>query len=166
MGLTSLIKNYADYNAWANTRLSNYLRTKPRELITQEAVSSFLSIAMTVWHFLDSQEFWITVIAGTRFDDDKWNKRKPDAEEVISLLIENSNMFREYVVHLSEEDLVRPVQTPWIENKLPVYEVIQHCLNHSSYHRGQVTTILRQLGIKDIPLFDYYEYLKLNAGEH
>lgn len=163
MSVVSLIKNYAAYNAWANNRLSDYLRTKPRDLVTREVISSFPSIALTIWHFLDSQEFWLCVISETKFDDDKWNNHKPEAEEVISLLIENSNMFRDYIINLSEADLLRPIRTPWIENKLPVYEVIQHCLNHSSYHRGQVTTICRQLGLTDIPLFDYYEYFKLKA---
>ncbi len=160
MSLSGLIKNYTAYNTWANGRIAAYLQTKPRDLITFETTSSFNSIARTVWHFLDSQEFWLRVISKTEFDDDKWNNHQPEAEEVISLLVENSNMFMNYVINLSEADLLKPVRTPWIENKVPVYEVIQHCLNHSTYHRGQLTTIFRQLGFDDIPMTDYYEYLK------
>ena len=30
----------------------------------------------------------------------------------------------------------------------PLWETMQHLVNHSTYHRGQVTTLLRQLGVK------------------
>jgi uncharacterized damage-inducible protein DinB len=28
----------------------------------------------------------------------------------------------------------------------PLWQMLQHLINHGSYHRGQVTTMLRQLG--------------------
>jgi uncharacterized damage-inducible protein DinB len=33
--------------------------------------------------------------------------------------------------------------TPWT---YPLWQMLQHLVNHSTYHRGQVTTLLRQLG--------------------
>jgi uncharacterized damage-inducible protein DinB len=30
----------------------------------------------------------------------------------------------------------------------PLWQCLQHVANHSTYHRGQITTMLRQLGAK------------------
>jgi uncharacterized damage-inducible protein DinB len=39
--------------------------------------------------------------------------------------------------------------TPYAE---PLVHLMQHVANHSSYHRGQVTTMLRQLGAETVAL--------------
>jgi uncharacterized damage-inducible protein DinB len=38
-----------------------------------------------------------------------------------------------------------PPGTPWT---YPLWQMLQHLVNHSTYHRGQVTTLLRQLGAR------------------
>jgi uncharacterized damage-inducible protein DinB len=41
-----------------------------------------------------------------------------------------------------------------------VYHVLHHIFNHSTYHRGQLVTMLRQLGSKDIPATDFIAFVK------
>jgi uncharacterized damage-inducible protein DinB len=36
------------------------------------------------------------------------------------------------------------------ENAAPLWQLVQHVVNHSTYHRGQVVTLLRQLGSKAV----------------
>jgi uncharacterized damage-inducible protein DinB len=38
--------------------------------------------------------------------------------------------------------------------------IIKHVVNHGSFHRGQVVTILRTLGINTIPSTDYIQWLR------
>jgi uncharacterized damage-inducible protein DinB len=41
----------------------------------------------------------------------------------------------------------------------PFWQLLQHVVNHASYHRGQVTTMLRQLGAppaKSTDLITFY----------
>jgi len=41
----------------------------------------------------------------------------------------------------------------------PFWQMLQHVVNHASYHRGQVTTLLRQLGAtppESVDLITYY----------
>jgi uncharacterized damage-inducible protein DinB len=58
---------------------------------------------------------------------------------------------REYLTGLDEEALARPLTymnfqgEPWT---YPLWEMIAHVLNHQSYHRGQVATLLRMLGVQ------------------
>ena len=58
---------------------------------------------------------------------------------------------RQYLASLSEETLECPVT--YINPKgqtwtYTLWSMILHLLNHQSYHRGQVATLLRQLGIQ------------------
>ena len=39
--------------------------------------------------------------------------------------------------------------------KQPVYEVLLQLFNHQTYHRGQLTNMLRQLGIDKIAATDF-----------
>ena len=39
--------------------------------------------------------------------------------------------------------------------KQPVYQMLLHLFNHGTYHRGQLVTMLRQLGVEKIPQTDF-----------
>ena len=58
---------------------------------------------------------------------------------------------RQYLAGLSEEMLARPTTYVSPEGESWTYthwRTVMHLLNHQSYHRGQITTLLRQLGIR------------------
>ena len=40
------------------------------------------------------------------------------------------------------------------------WEMLQHVVNHASYHRGQVTTMLRQLGAEPPPSQDLIAFYR------
>ncbi len=40
---------------------------------------------------------------------------------------------------------------------------VQHFFNHQTHHRGQATTLLKQLG-KDPGVTDYVQFLRLEAA--
>lgn len=39
--------------------------------------------------------------------------------------------------------------------KQPVFQMLLHLFNHGTYHRGQIVTMLRQLGVEKIPQTDF-----------
>ncbi|MEO7990808.1 MAG: DinB family protein [Chryseolinea sp.] len=160
MSLQKLINNYAGYNMWANETLINFLRTKPAENMKEEVASSFSSVAKTLNHILATQEFWYSVVTETENKSTRWNAEEVDVQETFEALIQHSEQFDAWVKQLSESDLVREVNldTPWIKGRLSIYEFLQHVFNHSTYHRGQVITIGRQLGFTDAPMTDYNYY--------
>ena len=58
---------------------------------------------------------------------------------------------REYLQSLDEVTLEHPltyVNTRGEEWTYPLWRMIMHLLNHQSYHRGQITTLLRMLGVQ------------------
>jgi uncharacterized damage-inducible protein DinB len=41
--------------------------------------------------------------------------------------------------------------------------MIHHCMNHSTYHRGQIVTIARNLELTDPPSTDFMRYVRLKS---
>jgi len=160
MSLKKLITNCADYNVWANKTLIEWLRLKPAEVLDKEVASSFPGILKTFNHIWAVQEFWQSVIDETELSTNRYNAEEIDTEEVLRGIISQSKAMADYIQSLSEEDLVKKVylDTPWVKGEMPRYEFIQHCLNHSTYHRGQIITIGHHVGLHDAPMTDYNYY--------
>jgi len=58
----------------------------------------------------------------------------------------------EYVTGLGPADLDRIVEFSRAGKQTsgPLWTMLQHVANHSTYHRGQITTMLRQLGARAV----------------
>jgi len=59
----------------------------------------------------------------------------------------------EFVSELTDERLSSVLIYKTMEGKQfsnILWQMMQHLINHSTYHRGQVVTMLRQLGVKPI----------------
>ncbi len=157
MSLQKLMNTYADYNLWANKTLIAWLKTKPNELLNKEVSSSFPSIIKTFAHLWDTERFWILVLKGA---NPSWKSFEGANEEIESGLLKQSEDFSNYVHTLTESDMLEDcsLDTPWAKGQLPKYEFIQHCFNHGAYHRGQIISIGRTLGLTDAPNTDYNYY--------
>jgi uncharacterized damage-inducible protein DinB len=156
--ITYLMKNYAAYNAWANARLINWLRTYPEELLEKEVASSFRGIKPTVFHICQTQVYWLSLIKKETFD---WTKEfKGSINEAFDMLIKQSEEFSAYVAQMTEANVedCTLVENPWFKCDFSNFEYIQQVMNHSTYHRGQITTISHHLGLTGAPMTDYNYY--------
>jgi uncharacterized damage-inducible protein DinB len=62
---------------------------------------------------------------------------------------------------LAPESLARPVSYVNLRGETwtyPLWQMLLHLLNHQTFHRGQVTTLLRQLGALP-PAIDFLVYV-------
>lgn len=157
--LASLMKNYANYNFWANTKLVEWLKTKPSEKMEQEVPSSFPNIKLTLKHLSLTEKFWLEVIKQESPPDmeefsDQTNKT---IEEVFSMILETSKELSQYVNSLNETSIKKDchVETPWFNETHPRFEFILQVMNHSTYHRGQIITIGRNVELTDAPMTDF-----------
>ncbi len=131
------------------------------KVLYSEVQSSFTSIDKTVQHILRIQKFWTAFVSGkdvTHFD---WRVFENEAARILHELKSQSAEMQNIISAFTEEQLVQELQLnmPWAQNQLPRYEYIVHCINHSTYHRGQIVTIARSLGItENIPSSDYNFY--------
>jgi uncharacterized damage-inducible protein DinB len=170
MSLKKLMTTYADYNVWANQTLVDWLRSKPAEVLEKEVASSFPSIAQTITHIWDTERFWFCVLTETPPPPSfRFVAYNGTALEAMEELLKQSNDFAAYIWELSDEAFLetRHLDTPWVQGTLPIYEFIQHVFNHSTYHRGQVITIGRNVDLTDAPMTDYnfYNMVVLRAHE-
>jgi len=140
-----------DFNAWANQRTLDACASLTHEQFTRDLGSSFKSVRDTLAHIYGAQWIWL----------ERWHGRIPpalpspadfpDFETVKRRFAEIDRNLIDYAASLSADDLQRVLDyrtlagTP---NAQPLWQMLQHVANHSTYHRGQVTTLLRQLGAK------------------
>src|SRR5262245_6535833 len=79
----------------------------------------------------------------------------PDLEAITKYWNSTELSFREFLKSLREEALLFPVSytgftvDTWT---YPLWRTLMHLMNHQSYHRGQVTMLLRLLGVEPIPV--------------
>lgn len=156
--LSTLVKKTVSYNLWANSQLIGYLKTKTSADLDVEIPSSFNSLRKTLMHIHAAEIFWLSVLQESVYIP-------PSEEMTISELMESmvntSEAFLSFVLSLSEDELVEEVYftSPWAEATRGRFDFIQHCMIHSTYHRGQLITIGRNLGYVDAPMTDYNFYL-------
>jgi uncharacterized damage-inducible protein DinB len=166
MSLQKLMTNYADYNMWANQTLIEWLKSKPADVFHKEVRSSFPGILKTLNHILAVEEFWQAVVSETAMNNSRYNAESFDTDEIINGIAAQSKSLADYVSTLSEKDLQQEVylDTPWVKGKLARYEFLQHVFNHSTYHRGQITSMGHHLDLHDAPMTDY-NYFNMAAKQ-
>jgi uncharacterized damage-inducible protein DinB len=160
------LSQYTKYNYWANEiLLSIILNELNNEKLDKTIISSFPSLRKTVYHLWDAEFLWIRRLKGESLDDWPSKKFSGTFSEAKALMLQTSQAFINYAAGLSENDLSKGFTYKNLEGKEftnPIWESIMHCMNHSTYHRGQIVTMLRQLGITTIPSTDFITYCRVN----
>ena len=138
-----------DYNYWARDRQIQACAGLTEEQFVRPLGNSFASLRDTLTHLLAVEWLWL----------ERWRERSPQillAPEDFPTLAALSQRWatveremREYVGGLSEEALQGPVTCRSTRGQtwtFTLWRMMLHLLQHQSYHRGQVTALLRQLG--------------------
>ncbi|UAY53005.1 DinB family protein [Ferruginibacter albus] len=154
----------ADYNIWANDICLSWLQQINNEQWTQTIVSSFNSIQETVLHIISAETAWLQ-----RFQKKEkvvWlqTEYKGTKDEHIALWKDASKQLKEYIESFDEtkiSDLLMFKRFNGEENTMKYYEVFAHAFNHSTYHRGQVVTMLRQAGFTGVQSTDLLGYYRI-----
>jgi len=164
MTLESLLKDYAEFNLWANTQTVNWLKIKPLDLMEREMPSSFPSIRDTLLHIWGAEEIWLErlrLVPPTTFLSQRFTGT---VEDVFEGILKNSEIFAAYVQDLPDADFQEVCSFKLLngtEDSRSRAKMIHHCMNHSTYHRGQIVTMARNFGLTDPPSTDYMKYVRL-----
>ncbi len=147
------IRTLYAYNAWANARVLGAAESLPPEDLLRDLRNSFPSVRDTLAHILGAEWIWLR----------RWLGESPSAlphasdfPAVASLRVRFAALDQERQVFLrglTEEQLNSPLHYRDTAGKpatLLLVQSFQHVVNHGTYHRGQVTTLLRQLGAKPV----------------
>lgn len=160
MSLQKFMANNANYHAWATRKFVDWLSTVPRERLYQEVPSSFNSIIKTLNHIWATDEYWYSIIAETSNFENRSEVTDLVSTEIFEGLAHRANEISRLINSYSEKDLSKEIkiETPWFKCILPKYEYLQQLINHSTYHRGQIVTIGRNIGITNGSNTDYNFY--------
>jgi len=151
--------NYALYNIWANNRLIRDLLSQDEVLLTQTCQSSFPDIRSTILHIWYAEVGWLSRLEGKGWVTKHVTSFNGTTRELFIAWQKTSEAFHSFV---ATADLEKKVSFKSKDEvfSIPSREIIHTVFNHGSYHRGQVVTMLRQLGVSDISQTDYIEWVR------
>lgn len=154
------------YHAWANQTILGRIKELPSTVLSQEVNSSFPTVAHALSHIYAVDRMWYLVLSGTSMPEAfqatmALNTRILNSVNEYACSFETlAGQYEEWL--LSQDDLE---QTILLDNPFAgvretrLSEIVLHVVNHGSYHRGNVSTMLRQLGhasaMNDYALFWY-----------
>lgn len=163
--MKSLLIQYAQYNLWANKQLLQTVVQLNSEQQQQNIVSSFSSIHATVFHLLDAESIWWQRLKLQEpIAIPSVQQKDATIQEIIQELLKQSELWLNWVITANEAQIqhVFAYQNSKKEQfKQPVWQMLLHLFNHSTYHRGQLVTMLNQLAIKKIPATDFIHWSRL-----
>ncbi len=142
------------YNSWATEQVLDAVSRLPQADFTRDLKSSHGSIRDTLTHLIWGEWIWLQ----------RWKGVSPtivfsaaDFPNVESLRGQFQTVAAERAAFLEDLTIERLPQVIEYRNvkgqiwRYPLWQQLYHVVNHSTYHRGQVATMLRQLGAAPTP---------------
>ncbi len=148
-----LIRFLFQYNAWADLRILEACSALSNEQFTRSLGSSFSSVRDTVAHLYGAEWVWNERIQGRSPSTLVSGAAYPDLDSIRTALEEMDRYYIDYVSKLTQQDMDQIIRYKGFtgdEFSNPLWQSLHQLTNHASYHRGQVVTMLRQLGVKPV----------------
>ena len=159
--MKKLLLQYAAYNVWANQRIVECISNLTDDQINREINSSYKSIYATLLHLWDAESIWWQRVKLQEQVDVPGSNFKGSVLELGNNLVKQSKQWKEWTglateAALEHEFIYRNSKKE--QFKQPMNEVLIHLFNHQSYHRGQLVTMFRQVGLETIPNSDFINF--------
>ncbi len=146
-----------EFNYWARDRQLRACAALTPEQFVRPMGSSFSSVRDTLAHLLSVEWVWLERGRGkspTRQDAAPFAAGKfPTLESIRDGWAPIEKGVREFLQNCTDEKLLQPITYTNFQGETWTYTLwraLFHLVNHQTYHRGQVTTLLRQLGAKAV----------------
>ncbi|MCX6274301.1 MAG: DinB family protein [Bacteroidetes bacterium] len=153
----------ATFNAWANNKIFDFITLNINaDLLDKEIVSSFPSVNKTIFHIWDAELIWLERLRGVSLKNFPSKTFTGSALEGLKKFIENTNQLLDTVSNSPEVFFEENISFSALSGESYTQEVsaiLTHVINHSSFHRGQLIMMFRQLGFTEgIPDTDFIIY--------
>ena len=158
-----------DYHYWARDRMLAALDTLTPEQFTQPIESSFKSIRDTVVHTMGAEAVWYSRWRGNP-QGMLTTEGFPNVDSLRSAWRDLESGVRAFFQDLGAEKIEMRMEYKSLKgdpHSSSIKQTLQHVVNHTTYHRGQVTTMLRQVGAKapeSTDLINYYRMQERSQG--
>jgi len=157
-----------EYDRWANNRVLRAASALTPEQFTRDLGGSFRSVRDVLVHIIGGGwgwlQFWKEQSHGPDFLRDLWAKHDalfnprafPNLDSVQAKWGEVETQLADFVNLLTDELLEK--RLPIRSTQVTLAHLMQHLANHSTYHRGQIAMMLRQLGAEPLQT-DFHVFL-------
>lgn len=151
------------YHRWAALKCLEHVQYLGEDLYEREGANSFASIRKTVEHTITVEKLWLMRMMGfekppaEHFDVETAEK----AKKAFMLLHAEMELYFSSLTQEQWEETLEFTNLRGDHFKNTREEMLFTFINHASYHRGQITSFLRQFGKEGIPL-DYIYFNEKN----
>lgn len=155
--------NLARYKSWADELLYESISSLPENELVQDRAMLFGNILSLLHHVYAMDIVWKSNMEGVKH---KLQTRNPEVQSSLQELRKLQNVvnswYENYFGSLGSDQSVEKVHFEYIGGGSGVMtraDILQHAVNHSSYHRGHIEGVLYQLDIEP-PTTDISVFLK------
>ena len=147
--LPQLSRALLTYTIWADREHLAALAALPEEHLTVPTGTSFGSLLGTIAHVLGSEQVWLARFVGAPLEAYPDEGALADLGAVRAGFEELWPQMEFFLAGLQEPQLAAELE--WISRggslyRRPLWQALVHMSHHSGYHRGQLATMMRQLG--------------------
>jgi uncharacterized damage-inducible protein DinB len=154
------LREIYDYNYWARDQQIDACATLGAEQLTRPLSGSFGSLRDTLRHLLGAEWVWLQRFNGQSPRSFPWKDELETLDVIRARWSEVEKGVRACLDALTPEKLAAALTYQNLKGETwtyPLWQTLVHLANHGTYHRGQVTMALRQLGATP-PALDYLVY--------
>lgn len=156
-----------DYNAWANRRSVGSAEKLTSEQFTRPMGSSFSSVRDTFVHIYGAEWIWLERFQGRSPSAMPGLNEFPDLASLRETWAELDERLIAFAASLTQSGLNGVFEYRTLRfgvHAHPLWQLMLHLINHGTYHRGQATTLLRQLGAQPVLLDLMHFYRERQTG--
>ncbi|WAH36261.1 DinB family protein [Alicyclobacillus dauci] len=153
------------YHVWANESVFKHLSNLPKDVYRKPVQSVFPTIGDTLAHIYIVDNVWLTAMSGAMENFSSllpsWQEEVKDAtfERFYEIFSKLASRYELFLTGETDLDAIAEYSHPTYGTLRARYkDIVQHVVNHGTYHRGNISAILRQLGYTGAST-DYVFYL-------
>ena len=138
-----------EYNVWANRRMLDAVRALSAEAYSREQGGGWPSVRASLVHLAGATDAWARRLAGEDVTRLPSEAEVPALAAAEALLVGADARLGALVPALSPERLASPFSWKNLrkeEKTAPLWAVLRHVVNHGSYHRGQIASLVKRAG--------------------
>lgn len=156
-----MTKNYfaelAAYTRWADQKAMSWLAAVDNDQWERLHPSSFGSLRQTAIHIASAEKIWVDFWMGAATPVYLSAVFSGSKNELIAIWQKAGERLFNFISNFPQHELNLPVTFVYPNGKtgqMPYYQSFAHIVNHSTYHRGQLVTLLRQVGFSNFTSTD------------
>ena len=137
------------FNSWANGRVLDSLRAIPAADYEKEQGGGWPSLRATFVHLAGATDAWAERFSGREATRLATESELPGLEDAARVLFAAEEKHRRLLAAHTPERLAGPFTWKNLkgeEKTAPCWVVVRHVVNHQTYHRGQIASMIRRLG--------------------